>query len=849
MKRIQKAIAIGGAAITLFGLGALPAAASEVETHGEHLDLIEEMKENVGNVEVVTGSGGAHIEDGRQAARIASVLVNQNYMPAAQDDFEIDADIEIDENETYATILKTEETSLRETGFEISDSQYTIEQSNSTGGDDFQVEEGASTTLKHAQIPEVLSSQTIEVDVEGDDKKFTLEEELEIPEVTANYDESDEDPDDHGLFLDVDGDIKWNFNFDARGQGLPTNSSKYEEGMPKFEMLGTDFVLSKSALDEGEIAFWEAAEEGTVNAGESLEMDGFTVTVLDVTEDPNEAYIEVEYEGETKREFVEEDTGEEIEIGGETITVYANDVWFLSGGETGVADLLLGTSTLDLEEDGDPFPMDERWELDGYETSDSDVGVGDDRLETVTLTYGNSDAEDWLEVGEFDGNAPFEEEGGLPVDTPVTGPVTEHFELEFLGMGESSPTHTTDVEIDMNGGDIVNVEYFDRAGVLNIFDPSKPKDANLTTEGSAWDGTEDALILEEDQYTIIDNKVVYLESVDEDDGDYEIEFRVNSDDGTSLVEIVAEGDSFDSGSGNDPADGTPVTFSLDQGGDGLEFDANVDEDTEEVYINEADIDGNGEGNFIVETGDKILFDNEGLIDFANDADVEDHWDDGDVSSVYVEDGAGAGAGTYAVYDDNMDNEGLRIGEDWNESDYVNYAQDEVETSDKYHILGTGLEIMDTSKGTATITLPDKQRHALTRIGAGTEDTEEGTPVGDEVEVGIGDAFNGWEVTDIDVPYELSEAVVENVEDFYTAKSELTDPENMIVADDESVRDYRIVVGGPHVNALAEDMEAAEDLQETGDAVIAVEGDDLLVAGWLAEDTKNAANDLIEYLKE
>jgi len=125
MKRIRKALAIGGSAITLFGLGALPVAAEEVDTVGDVNPLVEDMRDNVDNVEVVTGTAGADISDGVQAAKIASVLVNQNYEAAVEDDFELDADANVTVEDPTVTIERTEPREVVDTtGFQITDSIY-----------------------------------------------------------------------------------------------------------------------------------------------------------------------------------------------------------------------------------------------------------------------------------------------------------------------------------------------------------------------------------------------------------------------------------------------------------------------------------------------------------------------------------------------------------------------------------------------------------------------------------------------------------------------------------------------------------------------------------------------------
>ncbi len=214
------------------------------------------------------------------------------------------------------------------------------------------------------------------------------------------------------------------------------------------------------------------------------------------------------------------------------------------------------------------------------------------------------------------------------------------------------------------------------------------------------------------------------------------------------------------------------------------------------------------------------------------------------------------------YNESDDDAGIKIGDDYQDGTYINYEQSsgDVEVEDEQHILGTGLEITDTDRQAASFILPEDYRNALTRIGTTVENDDipdDGMEVGDSVTIGYDDVpaeFNGYEVTSIDwnIDFEVEDVVgtVENYEDFYTAKSYLgnDDPAEMIMDDTEpGVAQYRIVVGGPYVNALAEQFDTADDLQEAGDSVIAAEDNDLLVAGYLKEDTVDAADDLINRL--
>jgi len=77
----------------------------------------------------------------------------------------------------------------------------------------------------------------------------------------------------------------------------------------------------------------------------------------------------------------------------------------------------------------------------------------------------------------------------------------------------------------------------------------------------------------------------------------------------------------------------------------------------------------------------------------------------------------------------------------------------------------------------------------------------------------------------------------------------TDTNPLVVLDSQAnPSDQLVVVGGPWVNSIAAGLTGADTATETpGDSVVTVIGNDVLVAGYGAQDTTDAANALIDWL--
>jgi len=78
-----------------------------------------------------------------------------------------------------------------------------------------------------------------------------------------------------------------------------------------------------------------------------------------------------------------------------------------------------------------------------------------------------------------------------------------------------------------------------------------------------------------------------------------------------------------------------------------------------------------------------------------------------------------------------------------------------------------------------------------------------------------------------------------------------DPTQLVVLDSQAnTNDQMIVVGGPYVNSIAATLPGADTATESpGDSVVTVIGNDVLVAGYAAQDTMSAAQALVSWLNQ
>ncbi len=928
MKRITKAMAVGTAAALSLGT---VAAAQTVQKKGNVSNLVNTIEGNVDKTEVVIGST-ADISDGQQAARIAATLVNQNYKQATQNDFEVSGG-----NATgTATVERTT------ANYEMTNNAYTLEYDGSSPAGSPAVTGGYETekkgvTLRNTHLPDILNEEELEdIEVGGNETDFRFREKVEITTDTkVQYDEQNSPAAAHGLYWGSDSgvydgnDVVWTFQMDAAGSGLPMKESFYtsdtpgtNDELPKFNMLGGTYALDIDVVNDDKVVLFPASTEGSIGTGESIEHNGYTVTLQSVDtsgETADAANVEVEYNGETKPGInIDDNTGEEVTLGNETLSIYVDTTTLTSseGTTSERARLLLGSGEVDLTDDngeGDPFPLDEDWEIHDTTSWISSPSSGPNELDHIKLKYGNDDATEYLHTGEFTATAVNEEgdEGGMKVGDTIKGPETtgNNFEINFQGFGSKTPNPTTQLDIDIDE-DIAEVTWTDKAGKENVLDPSGDDDINLTVDSNNAPST-NGVVLDDSgaQYTVINNKVVYLDDVDTSDNEatFHIHGRgkdsITLENGTTLnpnyggdglncdawqiynnnkvlieqdsdcdiggttVDMGAaaqydnhptldvndmEGDSLYSGEdySNEPhssADTLPINLSIDNPGDGVVSDSEaIVWQNESTAVSNHTLDSSHYTVIDYATGVFQIDSVPGTYDtgetFYFNYTARTATEANNVPVIELEDKYAGGAIT-AFYDNSTSDDGVRVYQGDRDTavdsvtTYVDYGQSDVEESDKYHVTANGAEIDTSSKGSVEMTIPENTRNALLKVqGLGA--------AGEGQTVSEGESFDGWKLTSINA--ETSSGEIANPSDFYKATKTLS-PTDLTVMDSAASDQYKVVVGGPSVNEVAKGMSGASDLKKQGNSVLSEDGNKLLVAGYSATDTANAADELVTLL--
>jgi hypothetical protein len=170
-------------------------------------------------------------------------------------------------------------------------------------------------------------------------------------------------------------------------------------------------------------------------------------------------------------------------------------------------------------------------------------------------------------------------------------------------------------------------------------------------------------------------------------------------------------------------------------------------------------------------------------------------------------------------------------------------------TDVYTDWGTRISIADGQ--TAEFWMPDARPNVSFTV-SGESTTSEVTG-GEEITVKEGETgtfTTGTQVTVKDVTYTATvtdgSTVVTNGTTGFTYKTPASlNGKAQVYTDAQSVPGPKIVVGGPAVNALA--SEVADLLNASGDKVSGVYGSNIIVAGYTAADTGDAAQELISAL--
>ncbi len=176
--------------------------------------------------------------------------------------------------------------------------------------------------------------------------------------------------------------------------------------------------------------------------------------------------------------------------------------------------------------------------------------------------------------------------------------------------------------------------------------------------------------------------------------------------------------------------------------------------------------------------------------------------------------------------------------------------DKDEDQYKYHITGESIEVEASGKD-VTLTIPEEKRDAVLEITGVAPATENET----EAETGIQTVSEGATVGGVkinEIVCEVAPVEVQNVTCPAAQQVVQINANNFVVYDKDATATYKIVVGSPLVNSLAAGFgeDILSQLQGAeGSSIIAVKGNNLLVAGFTGEDTLAAAQELVNLLEQ
>ncbi|MBI4214466.1 hypothetical protein HY546_00570, partial [archaeon] len=167
---------------------------------------------------------------------------------------------------------------------------------------------------------------------------------------------------------------------------------------------------------------------------------------------------------------------------------------------------------------------------------------------------------------------------------------------------------------------------------------------------------------------------------------------------------------------------------------------------------------------------------------------------------------------------------------------------------KYHVTAFGTEFDGSTLGELKVIHPEDQRDAVVRVSGPTIAVGNASAVlkeGDELSgvkvLAVNGAVGGTE------NLRVSGAAGTTV---YTKGGKLDGArlKNLIVLDTGATATYKVVVGGPWVNRLAEGMQYPAGLtQAAGNSYVHAEGNNVLVAGYSGTDSASAADALVDLL--
>ncbi len=876
VKRVA-AIATGAAMIgSVFAISAFGA----VQTQGDVTGLITKINNNLGDTQVVLGTNGAAVSDGIAAAKLAATLATKNYAPAS----------------TASGATVTVQSSTTGGGVTITPSIYTLEMQpgygnvSTVGGYKTTV---GNVTLTPLQLGDILSKKTLSAYLNGSVQTFQYQEEINFGPTGftpfVQYHESGPTPPGHGLFLSAPyGSIQYKLNFQASGQGIPTQGSAYNV-VPSVTVLGSNYAIDTTQLTSGNLVLYSGTRQEILE-GQSVTVGNATIAITSVGQITStsgttfSATVKVDRAGVSDTQSVQRLSGFDFFAAGDAsqiVTVYLEEIIYgASGGSKVIA--RIGSNKVRIQV-GQQFPLDPNWNI-------ASIGItgnlDTNGLTSVVLQYGNPSTATAFGRGTFDGTVTNGLATGLVVPGPMNANGQSLWGLKLVGYGGATQTDSTQilyrgVGSNSSSNSLMQVTWTDRDGIKNEFAPPDRTFANASGLNTSV-----GLVLGTTPYTVLNDKVVYFSGINQQASgtstQYTPVFKIGGVNGFTINGATVTSASAPSITNN-------LTSKLEYtggiSGNVLRCAVNIT-GVNSVLIAQNTTCSTTPTSIVV--GSKTVFDRAtspsdrpalnlnfsgttgtsgayGIVNYSGGAGVAFNprpvvWVTpvtGGVTSAVVFDDSSTASGS-----DTNTGTGMQVygnvtaptgalanvsaiqgaggGTNFSTSApgitaYIDQAKTTPYEQDYWHI-GPGGSVFDGSQGgQITDTVYEALPSTVLQIGnVGTSVTN--ASVGSTQTVAVGGTIGGVKILGINVGANA-----------YTTKVSV-DPSTLVATDTSATKTYKVVVGGPYVNRIAGGMAAASLITQAGSQYLVAEGNNLLVAGYLGTDTTAAADQLITLLK-
>ena len=862
MKSINvKRIAAVAAGVAM--VGSVMASGLAVTRQGDVPSLVDSIKANLDDVQIVLGSLGADISDGIAGAKIAAALAYADFASVSS-----------------GSVSITDKSVVLETGAGSTESLSSISypaelavNTTATLNGVYATNPDQSLTLTKDTISGILGQKQISATVNGTSSTYLYEDRIILNSVDATYDESSSSAfTGHGLYLSAPygtGAIEYRIYF---SNGLPVGTGRSYTQIPEIDFLGHTVGIDYATAQNQSMYIYSGTKTTMLTGDEVTTADGYKVHLDSVTQGSSNTYYAI-YTA-TNPDGATETSGQLTTAGdynffSNKVSVHVDYVGYDQAAAKGTT-ITRVTGGKQLLTDGAAFPLDSAWTVKHV---DIDGGTATGTLNYIALKYGAVTA-----PPVFAGTVQTGLAQGTVIDGPKMADGTPKYQMKLKGFGStSSIIDTTTVSIASIGSSgtgitpthLLQPTWTARDGSTQTVDATLPAYVVIPTSAadSAFSTTTNA------RWMIVNDKVVYLKSVESTGTgtQYNVKFALGGVAGaevtvgpfanasgatstftyTSNVNPISCTVTLGSVAGLDLTNVTLTASGTMSATDSSTAACDVfpnlvpigvatglASNTGTPWLNLQFIQGNATA-----TGNEVHFE-------SSSSETGKDWP---VMTIVA---PAIAENVTIVYDSEAGSDGLTglrayLNLNRNVSNkYFNQTQQAGTTlvnqgagttvyeNSLYHVTPYSIEINAPSKGLATVIVPEARRNTIFEISKTIGNATAGT--------GEVTAVEGQSVGNVKVKTIACTASVSGSNLYSPVK--VVQPANMVATDVAASATYQVVIGGPWVNLVAQGFTDKELVTTAaGASYLIAEGNKLLVAGYTAADTADAANELITLL--